>query len=303
MNKKIVILLLLCSGLIHGMQETNNSNAIQFYDDTDTLSLITDHLCGANGFKISAIKKQVSYLSQVNQRMCTYFDNEEAKQNIIRTIAHNSYTDDQSIAKLLNCKKIFDKIHIFHHKAFNQLFTTEELADRWYITSTICVYGSKQSLLTSAITSANIQKVKQLIDTQININRFTTEYPLLLYIGRLRRGRLGRNAGPNDPHDAFLTIAQLLFEKGAKPDARATINHSTPLTEAVCDGDKKYARLLLTFGANPETIVSHDSRDAKLYSIDTILETTSERKNAFSFDTRGWFKTMVNEVKTEKKKI
>jgi hypothetical protein len=296
MNKQIVILLLLCSRLIHGMQETNNSNAIQLYD-ADTLSLITDHLCGANGFKISAIKKQIGDLSQVNQPMCTYFDNKKTKQNIIRTIAHNSYTDDQSIAKLLNCKKIFDKIHIFHHKPSHQLFTTEELADRWYITSTICVYGSKQSLLTSAITSANIQRVKQLIDTQININRFTTEYPLLLYIGRLRR-----NAGLNDPRDNFLTIAQLLLEKGVKPDARTTINHSTPLTEAVCDGDKKYAHLLLTFGANPETIVSHDSRDAKLYSIDTILEPTSERKNAFSFDTRGWFKTMVNEVKTEKEK-
>jgi hypothetical protein len=158
----IVILLLIVSSAINGMELTNDNNDFKekVLYSSDILSHITKQLC-MRSFCLY-IRRDMRALSDTSKFFHNYYSAEKNKQTIIRTISRNSYDNDHTVAFSLCCHTISKKIDYFVKIAGSskENFTQEDLKEKWYLNVTTFM---NKSLLYTVIYNNDWEKAQLII--------------------------------------------------------------------------------------------------------------------------------------------
>ena len=253
MNKKIVLLLLLSANIpTQTMQlATHNTKNVGLFNPV-LWSCITNQLCTIHDYNPDQIKKDIRALSDTHKFFHDYYAQEAIAQNVIRRCSHYLESNDDHLAKRLNCRAIEKKIDYFTTIAISKekQFTQADLQEAWYLT--IRTGCANRSLLFRTIDHLNVEKAQLIIKHSPKLEfRYGINQNLLLCIAKKRleiRHHFFHKKTSGTRHK-LLTIAKQLLEKKIDPNGGG--NSITPLMNAASNADKGLAQLLLEHGADP----------------------------------------------------
>jgi hypothetical protein len=283
----------------------------------ECLALITHFLCVQKpAIMTEKIKDQhiqdritdIKHFSWVNQQSYHYHHRNGGVKEMIKKIAVAYDECDLSIATLFPAPhiraRLFDLLDKIRDR--DEVFSPQDLQDPWYLNATFdsVIYSTPirlQTLLFMAVWKGDEIKVETLIKAGADYQA----HKLIALLAHKEHGWFLIQPGN-------FKILELLLACNEDPDSRYSLTSLTLLQAAALYDDKKLARLVLSYGANPwkahvppRFIYEEPIDDSHISLLYDHRDKDAEpwKENAFTLEKgkpKGWLMTMYEKIQQKR---